>query len=170
MKVLYLLRHAEAERCSAGGADFDRRLSAHGERDARLVGTFMREKGISPDAVVSSPARRARQTAELVAETAGLHAPVRFEARIYEAHPLDLMKIVCAANAGIGWMLIVGHNPGLETLLERLTVAQMGLATAAFARIDLDVPTWAEVDVGRGQLGWVVSPGGIEAGIGGRGA
>ena len=169
MKVLYLLRHAEVERGGAGGADYDRRLNPHGERDARLVGTFMREKGIGPDVVVSSPARRARQTAELVAEAAGLHAPVRFEARIYEAHALDLLRIVSAADAGIEGLLIVGHNPGLETLLERLTSAQEGLTTATLARIDLDVTTWAEADAGRGQLGWLVDPSGIEAGKGERG-
>ncbi len=64
--LLYLLRHAEAEPYRAD--DFSRKLTDKGERQARLVGAFLDEKGLKPDLILSSPVLRARQTAIIVAE------------------------------------------------------------------------------------------------------
>ena len=164
MKVLYLLRHAEAGRGDPGLADFDRPLNERGRAAAALVGGFMREKGIRPAAVVSSPAARARQTAESVSEAAGLGTLISFDGRVYEAHPLDLLKIVGGRDESAAELLLVGHNPGLEELLGRLTGERERLATAALARIELRVQRWAQVSDGVGRLDWVVTPGGLEGG------
>lgn len=158
MKTLYLLRHAKSSWGDPGLADFERPLNERGRRAAPLVAEFMREKGIRPGLVLSSPAVRARQTAELVAGAAGGAAPIRFDERIYEAHPLDLLKVVREADESVTELMLVGHNPGLEELTARLTGARERLPTAALVRIELRADGWPQVEEGGGRLEWVVRP------------
>ena len=158
MKILYLLRHAKSSWGDPGLADFERPLNERGRRAAPLVAEFMRGKGIRPGLVVSSPAVRARQTAELVAGAAGVDAPISFDERIYEAHPLDLLKVVRAADESVTELMLVGHNPGLEELTERLTGERERLPTAALVRLELRAEGWPQVEEGSGRLDWVVRP------------
>ena len=158
MKILYLLRHAKSSWGDPGLADFERPLNGRGRRAAPLVAEFMREKGIRPGLVVSSPAVRARQTAELVAGAAGVDAPIRFDERIYEAHPLDLLKVVREADESVAVLMLVGHNPGLEELTARLSGERERLPTAALVRIELRADGWPQVEEDCGRLEWVVRP------------
>ena len=163
MKVLYLLRHAKSSWDDPPqSADFDRPLNERGRRAVPVVAGFVREKGIRPGAVVSSPALRARQTAELLAADAGFDAPVRFDARVYEAHALDLLKIITEAGEPAAELMMVGHNPGLEDLIGRLTGERVRLPTAALVRVELKVDGWAEAGEGCGRLDWVFTPRGPE--------
>jgi phosphohistidine phosphatase len=158
MKTLYVLRHAKSSWGEPSLADFDRPLNGRGMRAVPAVAGVMRERGIHPGLVVSSPALRARQTAELLAAELGLDAPVQFDARVYEAHTLDLLKVISDADEPAGELLLVGHNPGLEGLVERLTGERVGLPTAALARVELTVERWSEVAEGSGRLEWLVTP------------
>ena len=88
MKSLTLFRHAKTERDSTTGRDFDRQLAERGERDAVRIGEEIRGLGLTYDLILSSPAARAAQTAEL----AGL-AP-HFDERIYDASSAELLAIV----------------------------------------------------------------------------
>ncbi|MCA1612707.1 MAG: histidine phosphatase family protein [Acidobacteria bacterium] len=158
MKILYLLRHAKSSWGDPALADFDRPLNERGRRAAPLVAKLMRERGIRPGLVICSPAARARETAELVAGAEGVDAPIRFDERIYEAHPLDLLKVVRGADEAVAELMIVGHNPGLEELTERLTGERERLPTAALVRIELKADGWARVEENCGRLDWVVTP------------
>jgi phosphohistidine phosphatase len=158
MKILYLLRHAKSSWDDPAMADFDRPLNGRGRRAAPLVAEFMRERGIRPGLVISSPAARARQTAELVAGAEGLGVPVKFDGSIYEAHPLDLLKVVRGADESAAELMLVGHNPGLEGLTERLTGERERLPTAALVRIELQADGWPQVEENCGRLDWVVRP------------
>src|SRR5882762_1659039 len=84
MKTLLLLRHAKASRQDTSTRDFDRPLSERGVGDSKLIGEFIRKKKIHPALMISSPAERARQTAELVLK-AGLQLELRVDERVYEA-------------------------------------------------------------------------------------
>ncbi len=158
MKILYLLRHAKSSWDDPGMADFDRPLNGRGRRAAPLVAEFLREKGIRPGLVICSPAARALQTAELVAGAEGINAPIEFDPRIYEAHPIDLLKLIREADESVEELMLVGHNPGLEELTERLTGERERLPTAALVRIELKAYGWAQVEENSGRLAWVVTP------------
>ena len=158
MKILYLLRHAKSSWDDPEMADFDRPLNGRGRRAAPLVAEFMQDKGIRPGLVVCSPAARALQTAELVAGAEGIDAPIKFDRRIYEAHPLDLLKVVCETDESVAELMLVGHNPGLEELTERLTGERERLPTAALVRIELKADGWAQVEENCGRRAWVVTP------------
>jgi phosphohistidine phosphatase len=152
------MRHAKSSWGDGSLADFDRPLNERGLKTAPLVGRFMRKQKLRPGLVVCSPAERARQTATLVAEAAGLLAPLRFDERIYEATSARLVEVVSQVEEGVEELLLVGHNPGLEELLERLTGESRRMPTATLARVALDVEKWSKVREGAGRVESFVVP------------
>jgi phosphohistidine phosphatase len=162
LKRLLLLRHAKSSLGDASLADFDRPLNERGTEAASFVGRFMRKRKLNPDLVLCSPAERARQTAALVAEAAKLAAPTRFDERIYEATPARLAEVVSQVEDGMDEILLVGHNPGLEGLLELLTGESRHLPTATLAGVALDVEKWSKLREGAGSIEFFVKPKEIE--------
>ena len=158
MKTLYLLRHAEASSAEPGLKDFDRPLNDRGREAAPLVGHLIRERKLRVDLLLSSPAVRARQTAALVKESAGLSAGLLYDERIYEADAVALLEVVTQAAEPAEALLLVGHNPGMERLLALLTGEPRSIQTAALACVALDVEKWVQARGGAGRLEWLVRP------------
>jgi len=158
MKTLLLLRHAKSSKDDPALRDFDRPLNDRGKDDAKLIGRFMRERSISPDLLISSPAKRAQQTAELVMKAAGLTINVAFDERIYEADVHRLLVVVSQIEPSGNVVLLVGHNPGYEDLVEVLTGRTTRLPTASLAQIDLTVEEWNKVRAGAGKLKRLMTP------------
>jgi phosphohistidine phosphatase len=156
MKTIHLLRHAKSSWKDAGMSDFERPLNERGRESAPLVGQFIRKQKIRPDLILSSPAERARQTAALVIKAANLAAELRFDERIYEADAARLLDVVSQIDEPVGVALLVGHNPGMEDLIETLTGEKQSMPTAALARIILDVEKWSKVRERAGRLDWLV--------------
>ena len=143
MKRLILFRHAKTERDSDSGRDFDRRLEERGRRDAERIGAEIDQQGLEYDLVLSSPAARAAETAEL----AGLSP--RFDERIYDASAGELLAIVQGADDAIGRLMLIGHNPGFERLASRITGQDMEMPTGSLLEIQLPVESWADAGSGR---------------------
>jgi phosphohistidine phosphatase len=158
MKKLLLLRHAKSSWDDAGLADFDRPLNGRGRKAAPLVGDLMRERQLRPDLIISSPAARARETAALVREASGIKTELRYDVRIYEATAARLLEVISEVEDEKQEVMLVGHNPGFENLLERLTGESLRVPTAALARIALDVDRWDEAGARGGRLEWLVKP------------
>jgi len=150
---LYLLRHAHAGNAGEwDGDDALRPLSQKGRRQARALGRFLAERGFGPDAIVSSPRVRARQTADIVADAIGIAVAV--DERL--AGPLDL-DIVAAliVSAGGDQIMLVGHDPDFSDLAATLCGAtEIPMRKGALARIDVALP----LEPGIGTLRWLVPP------------
>lgn len=157
MKHLLLLRHAKSSWDDQDLKDFDRPLNKRGIKAAKLVGQFLRREEIKIDLVISSPAKRARETIELVWPAAKLEAELKFEDRIYEATPRTLLAVITEVKASVNTLMLVGHNPGFEGLLEAVTSEARRLPTASMAFIDLDDDEWKEARAG-GKLVRLVTP------------
>jgi phosphohistidine phosphatase len=158
MKTLLLLRHAKSSWDDASMADFDRPLNARGERDAPRVGEFLREKNPSIDLVVCSPAVRARETAAAVLRGGKFDVPVTYDERIYEAALSTLFQVVGGFPESAGVVLMVGHNPGFEELLSKLTGRLQSMATAALACLELPTDRWSHSPNVRAELRWFQVP------------
>lgn len=156
MKTIHLLRHAKSSWEDADMSDFDRPLNRRGREAAPLVGQLMLKKKIRPDLIISSPAERARQTAAIVIKAANLASELRYDERIYEADVTRLLEVVSQIEESVGVALLVGHNPGMEDLVETLTGEKQSMPTAALARIILDVEKWSKVRERTGRLDWLV--------------
>lgn len=118
----------------------------------------MREQKIKPDLTLSSPAERARRTTALVLESAKIAAEVRYDERIYEAGAARLLEVISQIEEAAGTVLLVGHNPGLEELLEHLTGEARRMSTAALACIAPDIDKWSKMREGTFHLEWLVKP------------
>lgn len=156
---LLVLRHAKSAWDTNAATDFDRPLSKRGRRDAPRVGSFLLEKGLVPDYVVSSPARRAWQTVLAVCEPMGLaENDMHWDSRIYHASTGSLMDVLAESPESAGRVLIAGHNPGLEMLVQTLCKQPVPMPhdyklmpTAAVAH--LAIPTaWQDLDGGTASL------------------
>ena len=145
MKTLLVLRHAKSSWNDPALDDHERPLNKRGRRDAPRVGALVREYGLIPDLVISSDAVRARLTAEAVAEAARYAGEILLDPHLYLAGPADILSLLLTVRENAKTVMIVGHNPGLETLVEQLTGERQDLPTAALAQIDLPIDQWRDL-------------------------
>jgi phosphohistidine phosphatase len=142
MKMLLIMRHAKSSWDDTGLHDHDRPLNKRGKLNAPRMGRLLRELDLAPDLILTSSARRARDTAEAVADQSGYIGDIKVEEELYAAPPEVYLEALASAEDRNECILIIGHNPGLEELLEMLTGEQESLPTAAIARVDLPIASW----------------------------
>jgi len=145
MKTLLILRHAKSSWKHPELADHARPLKKRGERAAPRMGELLIEEELVPQLIISSTAKRALKTAELVAEACQYDSEVQPEPGLYGAGPMGYIKTLQAVPDVYQRIMVVGHNPGLEVLLEVLTGEAVWLPTAALAHVELPIDTWAEI-------------------------
>jgi phosphohistidine phosphatase len=158
MKTLLLLRHAKSSRDDSGLRDFNRPLNDRGKDDAKLMGRYLQSHQFVVDCVVSSPAKRARRTTEIFLKAADVLLDPIFDDRIYEADRQQLLTVVSEIDSSHNVVLLVGHNPGFEDLVESLTGQFARLPTAALAAVDLTIDHWRDLRPGSGKLRRLVTP------------
>lgn len=160
-KQLVLMRHAKSDWSNSGQRDFDRELNTRGNRDApRMGGRLAQEQNFIPDLVLSSPAIRAKRTAEYVCEQLKWNEDaIVYEPDIYEASLRTLLRIVNELDDQYDKVILFGHNPGLTYFTEFLTKNVINnLPTAGIVSIKFDIDTWKMVSEGLGQLQWFIYP------------
>ena len=145
MKTLLILRHAKSSWKDREKSDHDRSLNKRGKRDAPRMGRLVAERGLRPDRIVSSTAKRARVTAETVAAQAGCRDAVQLERRLYLANPAEIIDVLRETGGKAATVMVVGHNPGLEELVARFGGVGEPLPTAALAEVHLDISGWKEL-------------------------
>ena len=133
---LWLLRHAKSSWADGSMNDHDRPLNDRGLREAPAVDQWMRERRISPSAVLCSSARRATETANLgLASWIDAGGEVQIRDQLYLAPPGDLLELAHQTNESIENLLMIGHNPGLEELASVLARSRVEMKTANLFRI-----------------------------------
>jgi len=163
MKTLFLLRHAKSSWHDQTLADFERPLNGRGRRAAELMGHYLKTDSILPELVLSSPAVRARETLDLVTRAAEWSTEVRYDQRIYEASDIRLAEVVTEIDDERNVAMLVGHNPGLEQLLLRLTGETVEMSTATLAKVAFEITEWTNAIDKRGTLESLVKPGDLES-------
>jgi phosphohistidine phosphatase len=138
---LYLLRHARAAWASPGEGDFDRGLDATGIAEARNVAMQAYMAGLTPERIVSSPARRCAETTAIFLEVFG-NLLATYDERLY-SDGLDAYVDNIHEYHAVGSLMLVGHNPMIESLSVLLaregeTVAALpyGYPTAGLLALD----------------------------------
>jgi phosphohistidine phosphatase len=159
MKTLLLLRHAKASRDEPELHDHDRPLTKRGKSEAPLVGKYLRDNNLVPDLILSSTARRARDTAQAVLDESGFSGQVDLHQDLYLSDTACYLDILRSLPDAANRVLVVGHNPDLEELLTLLTDATRHLTTANLAQVDLPISSWQELNEATdGRLQNVWSP------------
>jgi len=158
MKTLLLLRHAKSSWDDSSLRDFERPLAGRGKRDAPRIGKAFRKRGPLPDLIVSSPAARAKATVEAVIKAAKLVIEAQFDEALYGASSAELMKLIRRLPDNSSCAMLVGHNPGFEDLLGRLSGSRERMPTAALACIEFQIDNWDGIEDGKGKLAWLLTP------------
>lgn len=118
-KTLYLLRHAKSSWQDLTLDDFDRPLNKRGKHDAPFMAERFAEKNPSLDLIISSPAKRAQETAKIFA--AKLHSSLALDTRLYDADISTMRRIIQDSFLHHDSIMIVGHNPELTLLNDLLS-------------------------------------------------
>lgn len=154
MRQLHLIRHAKSSWADAGQRDFDRPLNARGLRDAPAMAVRLATALPTARRLVSSPARRAWQTATLFARPLGVaEDAIHSQPEIYEASAGTLLALVNALADVDDCVLLFGHNPGVSSLARLLAPCPfIEMPTAGIASLVFDVARWRDVVPGAGWL------------------
>jgi len=158
MKTILFMRHAKSAWGAQYASDFERPLNARGQRDAPMMAAFLAQHDLLPQYIVSSPAQRARLTAEFVAKEARFQGQLDFDRRIYLASPNMLLAVIHDFPEEIDRGMIVGHNPGMEDIIRLLGGGSVRMPTAAIASLRLYADRWSEVQPGQAHLQWLIKP------------
>lgn len=146
MKELLLLRHAKSSWSDPTLADHDRPLNKRGKGNAPRMGALLRREQLVPDRIISSTAKRARRTAVAVADAAGYESEIVTTRDLYHAGDAEYLEVAAAKGGKAQRLMLVGHNPGMEMLVELLSGAYARMPTAAIAYFTLEIAAWSELD------------------------
>lgn len=145
MKTLLLLRHAKSSWNDNHLSDHERPLNLRGKRDASRMGRLLLEKNLVPDLILSSTAKRAHLTAQKVAWACGYKGKMEYIQELYESDTGIYLQVLAQQGGCFDRILIVGHNPEMETFLAMLTGNQEKMPTAALAHLQLFIDQWKDI-------------------------
>ncbi|HNT73805.1 MAG TPA: histidine phosphatase family protein [Anaerolineae bacterium] len=143
MKTLLILRHAKSSWKDADLPDHDRPLKKRGQRAATQMGRQLAEKALTPQLILSSTALRAHETAELFAAACGYTGEIVLRPDFYAAAPPAYLAVLRELDDAYLRVMVVGHNPGLESLVKLLTDRAELMPPAALAYVELPIKIWA---------------------------
>ena len=141
-KTLLLMRHGKSSWKEKGLADEKRPLKKRGVEAATLIGKTLKVNEIMPDLILSSPAKRAKNTAEIVAKECDYKHKIEFVDSFYMGEPNAYIARLKEVPAKVKCVLVVGHNPGLEALLQMIDGHVNAMPTGSLAIIKLDLASW----------------------------
>ncbi|GAP22046.1 SixA phosphatase family protein [Leptolinea tardivitalis] len=159
MKTLLLMRHAKSSWKHPELPDQDRPLNKRGEKDSPHMGKFLREKELVPQLILASPAKRVTQTIDGMLTKMNFKGKVEYIDSLYLAEPAAYLSTLQTVPDKFDRVLIVGHNPGLEGLLQILSGQVESLPTASVAHLMLPIDHWSDLkEETRGELVERVKP------------
>ncbi|HEX5618636.1 MAG TPA: histidine phosphatase family protein [Solirubrobacteraceae bacterium] len=160
MRRLYLLRHAKSSWKETGVPDHDRPLAGRGRKAAKAMAKHLHENRIRPQLVLCSSATRARQTFERL-EPLGARE-VHIERELYGADAATLLGRLRDVPDGVGSVMVIAHNPGLEELTRVLAREDEDVGekfpTGALATLAFRDREWASLERGTAELVDFVRP------------
>ncbi len=165
-KTIYLARHAKSSWSSDASTDFDRPLSNRGIADSVKMGDELNRLAWKPDAVISSPAIRAKQTCNTLCDKLGIpFESVVWNKDIYAAYVITLLHILSALPESSESVMIIGHNPAMEDLLHHFCSDANNhqqkngklLTTGNVAKILVDVK-WKDLTMCEARLEAILRP------------
>ena len=146
MKILLALRHAKSSWNNSQLSDHERPLNKRGKKNAPQVGKLIKTEELTPDLIISSTAERALTTAEAVALACDYENEIKTTRQLYHAASSTYIEVLQTVDNAHERVMVVGHNPGIEDLVEQLTENWERMPTAALAYITLPIDHWSELD------------------------
>ncbi len=160
--MLYIIRHAKSSWDNTELRDFDRPLNDRGLKDAPRMGKRLKERGVHPDVMISSPAVRALATCRALALSLGYPEDrIKVDKRLYHAGEEQLLSVIkeCRNFQDPAVLLVVGHNPGLTEFANRLLDDTIdNIPTCGIVAGELNIQSWEELMWGCGEREFFETP------------
>jgi len=142
-RTLVLIRHAKSSWANPLQSDFERPLNDRGKHDAPEMGKRLKKLGITPDLIISSTAKRTRQTAKKIAEELGYNTDdIKWEEKLYHCVPSVFEEVIFEVSDRIRTIFIVAHNPGITEFVNQLSpefsIDNMPTCGIVGAQVDTD--------------------------------
>jgi phosphohistidine phosphatase len=154
MKTIILVRHAKSSWKDPRLEDFERPLNKRGKRDAPLMGEKLKERQILPDQILSSPAKRARKTADLIAEAIGYpRKNIQLVDKMYHCGASDLLALLKKLDDKHTSVMLFGHNPEFVDFAGMMLKPGpvQAIPTTGVYCIRFPVDSWKKVQKGKGE-------------------
>lgn len=143
---LILVRHAKAKKPAVSHSDAKRPLTRRGREDARIIARDLDKQGFRPDLIWTSPARRALETACILAKRLGYkRRHIRIDERLYATTATTLLRLIRRLDRQEGRVVLCGHNPELLNAANRLGAELDSLPTSGWVQLKFDVRDWSKV-------------------------
>lgn len=153
MLRLTLIRHAKTEPARPGQEDWDRVLEARGLHDAAEMGRRLKGRQLKPDKILLSPAVRTVTTAQIMARELGVSEDkLVLDERLYLASDKDMLKVIQQSGSAAAHLAVVGHNPGITDLADRLAAerSMQNMPTGGVFTLEFVIDAWSELALGTG--------------------
>ncbi len=160
MRTLFLIRHAKSSWEHPGIRDFDRPLNERGLYEAPLMAQILVKEGIRPDLLVSSTAKRAWSTALVFAGAFGIKDDqVQRELDIYEAEPMDILRLISQLPDSTQTVFLFGHNMTMTDVANRFSAQEIAnVPTCGIVCIESAVDSWTAFDESNASVKKVFFP------------
>ncbi|MBS0000209.1 MAG: histidine phosphatase family protein [Cyclobacteriaceae bacterium] len=151
---LILIRHAKSRETEPGQKDIDRELTESGYQQASRIGRYLYLKELIPEKLLTSHARRALDTAQLIADQLRLDPYQVIEnEELYEASVRTLLNQIHGLDESLKSVIIIGHNPAITHICEHLSKNEMGnLPAGSMVHLSFANINWEELDKGTGVV------------------
>jgi phosphohistidine phosphatase len=146
LKTLLVIRHAKSDQ-SFFGNDFERPLNERGKKDAPVIANRLLQKNITIDAFVSSPAKRAKKTAEIFCEAFNQQpADIAFVSSLYHAPSHQFYEVIKTLDDKNNAVAIFAHNPGITYFVNELATGTRidNMPTCAVFAVQADIEHWKD--------------------------
>lgn len=160
MKQLLLVRHAKSDWSNASVGDFDRPLNDRGKRDAPIMAERMRDKDIKLDAIIASPARRAKKTATIFAHEFKIDKDdIIFKEELYAAPVSSFFEVISATKDKFDSIAVFSHNPGITDFANSLTETRIdNIPTCGIFAVKIKIKHWKDFADAEKQFWFVEYP------------
>lgn len=160
LKKVLIMRHAKSSWSDSSQKDFDRPLNSRGERDAPEMGNYLNGLGIRPGYVISSPARRAKQTVLLLTKSLGYdQSQINWNEDLYYSGAEAYLEALRNVPEQVNTALIAGHNPSVEEVISNLSGRRdLAITTANIACFETNIDSWSDLKKETCDFKWLVTP------------
>lgn len=160
MKTLYIVRHAKSSWDNIELSDHDRPVAPVGIKKTKRIISFLQDKNIKPELLISSSALRAYETASMIAEGIGYDVDKIVKSKaLYHAGEDEIFDELLSVDDNINSVMLFGHNPTLTYFVDHfITPGIVNLPTTGTVSIDFMTDSWEEIANSKFNVNFVITP------------
>ncbi|MCF6206796.1 MAG: histidine phosphatase family protein [Sulfurovum sp.] len=154
-----MIRHAKSSWKDIDASDFERGLTKKGRKNIDTIGSYLKLRGIRPDIVLASCARRTAETADLLSSKLEFDGPISYMQELYFTDTETLKQIIMLQESDVDAIFVVGHNPQVTDMANSLIDEHISkIPTMGVVAITFDIEKWSDIEHQKGKMDFFIYP------------